>query len=273
MREDFAIFILTHGRPNKQYTNHALDKAHYTGKRIMLLDDEDDTVKEYKENYPDVEIILFDKQSYIDTSDTGTNKDQRKCILYAKNAANDIAKDLGFSSYVVADDDIIRFRHRWKQDDGVTYTQEVKNMDAVIEAYIEFLLSGNISALSFGDARLYMGGKLLLGRIPYNFVFRNTAMQFEWRSAMYEDTVTPVVETINGTYTLGLPNIQFDMKQCDNNAEGGMSDVYAKMSIYERAFTAFMYHPPGIEIANNSVGFELIKNNVFPNLISTAFKK
>ena len=272
MRKDFAVFILTHGRPDKQYTNHALDKANYTGRRIMLLDDEDDTLTQYKENYPDAEIILFDKESYIKTSDTGTNKDMRKCILYAKIAADDIAKDLGLSAYVVADDDIIRFRHRWK-DGEVTYTQEVKNMDAVLEAYVNLLLDGNISAMSFGDARLYMGGKLLLGRIPYNFVFRNTSVPFEWRSAMYEDTVSPVIETTSGYYTLGLPNIQFDMKQCDNNANGGMTDVYNKMSVYERAFTAFMYHPTGIDIANNSVGFELVKNNVFPNLISTAFKK
>ena len=70
MRKDFAVFILTHGRPDKQYTNHALDKAHYTGRRIMLLDDEDDTLSLYKQNYPDTEIILFDKESYIKTSDT-----------------------------------------------------------------------------------------------------------------------------------------------------------------------------------------------------------
>ena len=269
MRNDFAIFILTHGRPDKQYTYHALDKTRYTGRRIFLLDDEDDTYSKYKENYPIDEFILFNKQSYIDTSDTGTNKEQRKCILYAKNAADDIAKDLGLSAYVVADDDIIRFRHRWKED-GITHTQEVRNMDEVVESYVQFMESGSIAALSFGDARLYMGGKLLLGRIPYNFVFRLTSIQYEWRSSMYEDTVTPIMEN---KYTLGLPNIQYDMKPCDSNAIGGMTDVYARMSLFARAFTVFMYHPTGIVMENNTVGFELIKNNVFPNLISTTFKK
>ena len=271
MREDFAIFILTHGRPDKQYTYHALDKARYTGRRILLLDDEDETYSEYKERYPD-EIILFNKQSYIDTSDTGTNVEQRKCILYAKNAADDIAKDLGLSAYVVADDDIIRFRHRWKEGE-VTHTQEVRNLDEVSEAYIEFMEEGNIAAVSFGDARLYMGGKLLLGRIPYNFVYRLTSIPYEWRSSMYEDTVTPVIESRNGAYTLGLPNIQFDMKQCDSSAIGGMTDVYSTMSVLDRASVALMYNPAGIILSDTLVGFELTKNNVFPNLISTDFKK
>ena len=39
MRDDFAVFILTHGRANNMHTYKALQKAGYTGKVIFVLDD------------------------------------------------------------------------------------------------------------------------------------------------------------------------------------------------------------------------------------------
>ena len=238
----------------------------------MLLDDEDDTYSQYIKNYSDDIIRVFNKQCYIDKSDTGTNIEQRKCILYAKNAADDIAKEMGLSAYAVADDDILKFRHRWECDESIR-SINVMNMDKVISAYTEFMISGNISAMSFGDVRLYMGGKLECGRIPYNFVFRNTAIDFDWHSSMYEDTITPVINNMRGKYTIELPHIQFDMKQSDNNASGGMTDVYNTMSVFRRAGTTLLYHPSCVRYANNLVGFELTKDKAFPKLISGGYKK
>ena len=48
---DFAVFILTHGRPNKVYTLQALQKCGYTGKTYFVIDNEDKTAKEYYKNY------------------------------------------------------------------------------------------------------------------------------------------------------------------------------------------------------------------------------
>lgn len=48
MRNDFAILILSHGRPDKLYTLKALEKANYTGKWYIVIDDEDETENEYR---------------------------------------------------------------------------------------------------------------------------------------------------------------------------------------------------------------------------------
>ena len=50
MRNDFAVFILTHGRADEMVTIKALKKGHYTGKIYLILDDEDEQVNRYRES-------------------------------------------------------------------------------------------------------------------------------------------------------------------------------------------------------------------------------
>ena len=51
MRNDFAVFILTHGRADNVATMGALKKGGYTGKWYMIIDNEDETVDQYHKNF------------------------------------------------------------------------------------------------------------------------------------------------------------------------------------------------------------------------------
>ena len=44
---DFAVFILTHGRPNNIVTLKTLRYQGYTGPIYFIIDDEDKTAEEY----------------------------------------------------------------------------------------------------------------------------------------------------------------------------------------------------------------------------------
>ena len=44
--DNFAVFILSHGRPDHIKTLKALQKGHYTGKTYIVIDNEDDTAGE-----------------------------------------------------------------------------------------------------------------------------------------------------------------------------------------------------------------------------------
>ena len=50
MRDDFAVFILTHGRADNVVTVKALEKGGYTGKTYFIIDDEDDDNEEIGED-------------------------------------------------------------------------------------------------------------------------------------------------------------------------------------------------------------------------------
>lgn len=60
MRSDFAVFILTHGRPENIVTMKSLERGGYTGKLYIVIDNEDDTADRYRELYGD-KVIQFDK--------------------------------------------------------------------------------------------------------------------------------------------------------------------------------------------------------------------
>ena len=53
MRDDFAAFILTHGRADNVITYNTLRKQGYTGKIILLIDNEDAQIDDYKRKYGD----------------------------------------------------------------------------------------------------------------------------------------------------------------------------------------------------------------------------
>ena len=59
MRNDFAIFILTHGRPDTQLTLKTLLACGYTGRWYLVLDDQDDTIQKYIDNFGADRIIVF----------------------------------------------------------------------------------------------------------------------------------------------------------------------------------------------------------------------
>lgn len=63
MRNDFAVFILTHGRADNVATMGALKKGGYTGKWYMIIDNEDETVDQYHKNFGPEHVIMFDKQA------------------------------------------------------------------------------------------------------------------------------------------------------------------------------------------------------------------
>ena len=46
MRNDFAVFILSHGRANNLITLKTLDKIGYTGKTYIIIDNEDEQEEE-----------------------------------------------------------------------------------------------------------------------------------------------------------------------------------------------------------------------------------
>ena len=58
--KDFVAMILSHGRPNNVYTYKTLRNYGYTGDIIIVVDNEDKTIDEYKKNFDNV--VVFNKQ-------------------------------------------------------------------------------------------------------------------------------------------------------------------------------------------------------------------
>jgi len=64
MRNDFCIFILTHGRPDRVHSYDSLIKAGYTGKVYIVIDDEDKTAAEYRKKFG-IKSFNFVNQNWL----------------------------------------------------------------------------------------------------------------------------------------------------------------------------------------------------------------
>ena len=279
---NYAVFICTHGRPDKQHTLETLRRCGYTGKIVLVVDDEDDTLTELMlKTYGKAEIVEFRKQHYIDKSDTGTNENQRKCILYAKNFCEDMAKEDGLDAFIIADDDILNFRYRYVDGDKLKSQKITNNMDKVIESYIECMLNCDITATGFGFTQFYFSGSESFSnenmqkyRVPYNFVFRNVKHEVNWMSWFGEDIITSVYYGRLGQIWTAIPYVQQEIVALAT-ADGGMKDIYDGNSTVRLAMQNVMYLPAELKayLYKDKYMASIKRDNAFPKLISSSVKK
>lgn len=275
---NFAVMICTHGRPDRQLTFETLRKSGYTGKIILIVDDEDKSKSDYVHRYNN-DVVVFNKQRYIDKSDTGTNEDQRKCILYAKNFCEDYAKELNFDAFVIADDDIRKFRYRYIENDKLKGL-DVKDLDSAINLYIEFMLNNDITATGFGITQFYFTGlhtfdndNMQKYRIPYNFVFRNPKFDVNWMSWFGEDIITAVHYNKVGQVWIALPFVHQEIVALAT-ADGGMKDTYDSNSDVRLAMQNVMYLPTELKAYRYKDKYmaSIVRDKAFPKLISSSFQ-
>ena len=134
--KDFAVFILTHGRPDNVMTYNTLKKSGYTGDIYIVIDNEDKSADTYYENFGD-KVIMFDKKAIAKTFDEADNFEDRRAIVYARNACFNIAKDLGITYFIQMDDDYRSFHFRLYKSNK-DKPKRITNIDSVLDVMLDF---------------------------------------------------------------------------------------------------------------------------------------
>ena len=283
MRNDFAIFILTHGRPNKQFTLRTFLNCGYTGMWYLVLDDTDDTIQQYIDIYGSEHIIVFDKNYYInsDRFDNGDNSLHAKSGIYARRAIEDIVKDFNLHHFIMADDDIINLSVRYPYD-GVLKRYPITNIDEILEAHIQLLHTVGIASIGFGNTTHYFSGCKIFEStdrlLPYHIFLRNADIDINWVSWICDDDVTEYLSSSVGNVWLVSLFVMYDVEQVGNvNAVGGMVETYKNVDPYILSFSGFKYFPNQIMLKYSShkkkIVFSKRKDCCFPQLISSKFRK
>ena len=247
MRKDFAIFILTHGRPHNQDTLKTLRNAGYTGKVYLIVDDLDNTQEEYQKLYEDV--VVFDKMRYVVSSETGISNPHIKFALFARNFIEDYARAIKLNFFGMVDDDLTKFRFRYVEGNKLK-SLEVKNMDKLLECYIDFMDTGNVATTSLASQFQFVGGISSIPepqsqklRMCFNFYLRFVKYRVDWISNICHDRITSITCGREGQIWLQLPFVQYDMKELHGINEGGNSDVYREISDFYRIFFSVLFLP------------------------------
>ena len=153
--DDFAVFILTHGRPDNVLTLKTLQKCGYTGKVFFIVDNEDNTIDQYVKNFGRERVIVFRKKDVADMCDEGNNFDERRTILMARNACFDIAKVLGIKYFMQLDDDYYGFLFRFPSE--MANTWQFKNMNRPLLSLLNFFKSTNALSIALSQGGDHIG--------------------------------------------------------------------------------------------------------------------
>ena len=252
---DYAVIIPTHGRYDRVFTIDSLRKSGYTGDIYLLCDDEDKQLYQYKEKYGD-KVIVFSKDEYIGKFDKMDNFGNKACVVYARNAMWDAAKKIGLKFFIVADDDYTMYRFRIDNKQCYRTNIQIKNMDAVFNAYFDFLKKSNVDTVCFAQDGDYIGGfsnsKISGGYKPYrkmmNLYFFNVDRPLEFKGTINEDLTSSVTEGVLGKKILTCMMTSLLQKETQSNA-GGLTEIYLELGTYVKSFYSVMAAPSCIKVA------------------------
>ena len=253
MNEKFAVFILSHGRPNNVITLNTLKKCGYTGEWYIVIDNEDDTAEEYYKNFGRERVIMFDKLAVAQTFDTADTFEDRRTIVYARNACFDIAKQVGVKYFLELDDDYTGFMHRYI-DDQKLRSVLTKNLDRIFEMMVKFMDDTGAITVAFAQGGDLIGGvsnknfhKKVL-RKAMNSFFCDVDKPFQFLGRVNEDVNTYTLLGQQGKLIMSISEFMLNQKQTQSNA-GGMTSTYLDNGTYVKSFYSVMYSPSCVKVA------------------------
>lgn len=256
MQSDFAVFILTHGRPEKVITYKTLRDLNYTGKIYLLVDNLDKTVDKYIEKYGD-DVIVFDKKDIASRTDLANNFNDLRSILCARNASFEIAQKLGIKYFLQLDDDYMSFNFRFNDKFDYVYEQ-VKNLDYIFSCVLKFYISSGALSVALSQNGDFMGGEnstfadyVTLKRKCMNSFFCSTERPFKFMGLINEDVNTYTTLGSRGGLFLTVNQVSLQQKQTQSNS-GGMTDIYLDSGTYVKSFYTVMFHPSSVKVRTMS---------------------
>ena len=278
---DFAVMIICHGRAENTPSYLSLRKYGYSGRIIIVCDDEDKDLPNYQAIYPEVEV--FSKREVLKYTDPMDNKGDMRCAVYARNACFDIAEKLGIKYFCEADDDYLGWVYRWEED-GVLYRSTSANLDAVFEAYLDFLeTDDNIYSVAFGQPGDYIGGcgsrlhQKKYRRKCMNSWICKTERRFVFNGTMEDDFLTYSLLGSQGKIFITFDGFMIDQPETQQ-VKGGMTDMYLGAGTYQKSWYGVLCCPSFVKIGMMGDRHYRIHHNVdhesaYPMIISDKYKK
>jgi hypothetical protein len=275
MTNEFAVLILTHGRPDTVITDKTLRRQGYTGPIFYVIDNEDKTADRYRERYGD-KVIEFDKKAYADQVDEGDNFDNRRTTTHVRNALFDIAERLGFEWFIQLDDDYDEFKFRTNAEEQYPsdqWTFKTKTNE-VFDAVFEFFRNSPFTTVALAQGGDFIGGAEChfaeaptIYRKCMNSFFCSTRRRFQFVGRLNEDVNTYCVHGSRGVLFGTIPLAALDQGQTQAQA-GGMSNAYLDGGTYVKSFYTVMMCPSFVAVSSLNSKFARVHHRIsWPNAV------
>ncbi len=275
---DFAVFILSHGRAARVKTLRALRNGNYKGRVILVCDNEDEQLEDYKKLG---EVVVFDKSKVMQETDTADNFQKHNVVVYARNACWDIAKQQKIKYFLVLDDDYTRFSFRFPEERKLAH-KLVDDLNNVFDLMLDFLDVSGALTVAFGQGGELIGGVddrkvQSITRKAMNSFFCRTDRPFQFTGTLNEDVNAYVTLSHRGHlfFTIHAVSITQDLTQ--KNA-GGLTEAYLDLGTYVKSFYSVIHRPDCVKISVMGRKYQRIHhkinwNNCCPKIINEKYRK
>ena len=279
----FAVFILTHGRASNVKTIGTLKKRGYTGRIVLVIDDEDKQGEEYHRNFPGM-VEMFSKSEIRKRIDTFDNIKNNLTILHPRNACFNIAERLGIKTFVQLDDDYMSFESRYPEDKKLK-VQKVVELDKIFEAVARFFWSTNVLTIALAQGGDFIGGinsGTVYGSPIYrkamNSFFCSPHRRFSFVARMNEDVST--YTTLGSRGHVFLTTFAVMLTQAKTQSQkGGLTEMYLAHGTYVKSFYTVMTTPSSVKVgvisgtSNPRIHHSINWETTVPKIIRDSHKK
>jgi len=284
LNKNYAVFILSHGRPDNVITYQTLRKCGYTGRIFIIVDNEDKTINEYKKRFKN-EVIVFSKAAYANKFDIMDNFSGNKVIVFARNACYDIARELGLDYFFEYEDDYTNFQYRFVDGDALR-GRTIRKLDEVLDLMIDCLNDTKATTIAFSQGGDFIGGagafknNIFKRKAMNSFVFKvntNPADDLLFIGRMNDDVNTYLTQGKIGKLFFQTANLNLVQLTTQSNS-GGNTEAYKSFGTYVKSFYSVIAEPSCCKIdlmgrTNKRIHHKIKWNNAVPKIINESFKK
>jgi hypothetical protein len=281
MENNFAVFILTHGRSENVLTYNTLRKCGYNGKIYLIVDNEDSHIEAYQKNFGNEYVKIFNKKSMADKIDEANNFDNRKVIVHARNYCFELANELNYKYFIQLDDDYYEFIYKFSDTKGQVLA---KDINKVFDLMFNFYKKTNALSICFAQTGDFIGG-VDNGKGVYRFAkrkcmnsfFCSTDRPFQFVGSINEDVNTYTTLAGKGELFLTIPVFAINQKDSQTQKDG-MSDIYKLQGTYVKSFTTVLMQPSNVKVSimnatHKRIHHSISWKNTTPMIVSQAYKK
>lgn len=283
-RNKILAMILTHGRPDRVITYQSLIRAGFTGDICIVIDNEDKTRAEYIQKFGD-KVYTFDKANEARQTDVCDNFPHRKAIVYARNAAFRIARELGYRFFIQLDDDYTGFYYKTTDGDHYIGHGTIKSIDAIFDAMLKLQLKSGADSVAMAQGGDFIGGaegcyvkeSLRIKRKCMNTWICDTERPLTFKGHLNEDASQYIVEGLRGKLFLTLYHLCIE-QITTQKAAGGMTEIYNSSGTYLKSFYSIMQAPSCVKLRmighiHPRIHHEVQWNNACPKIIREEWRK
>jgi hypothetical protein len=288
MRDDFAVLILTHGRPDSVVTLRMLKACGYTGRWYLVCDDEDKSLSKYIENFGKHRVLVFSKDEAARLVDQFDNAKDRRTITWARNKSFELARDVGIRYFVQLEDDYPVISYRWigqkpGADKADYHGWVIRSLDKVFAAMVRFMEDTSAATIAMSQGGDHFGGKhspnaavKFMRKAMNSFVF-DTERPVQFLGRLNDDVNTYVYWGRRGRLFFTFTPLQLQQEPTQT-ISGGTSELYKSIGTYAKSFYSVMVAPSCVKVSmmgrtDRRIHHKITWNNAVPKIVSEDLRR